>query len=232
MRFTTSQSYTIMDSWWDLGQWHGHHGSTLAIYQITCPFCMEKGNFKIIFHVEKKKPNSEKKLNFDTLECGNCKGYVMCLWSASGSIDTNSLHDYRVLPWSLRLEKHPNNWPEDIGRYWLQAHRSLTDENWDAAAVMARSALQIALRNHNASGANLKQEIDSLADKGILPTIMKEWSHNVRDLGNDSAHPKPNQPATDRRSAQDIVKFLDFLLEYLYTLPHEIEEYRKRNATK
>lgn len=66
-----------MDSWWQLGEGHGSRGHELAMYQITCPFCMERGNFKTAFHAEKKKPNSEKKLNFDTLECGNCKGYVM-----------------------------------------------------------------------------------------------------------------------------------------------------------
>ena len=124
--------------------------------------------------LKKKKPNSEKQLNFDTLECGNFKDYVMCLWSAS-----NRMHAYRVLPRPLRLDKHPDHWPTDVGRYWLQAHRSLTDENWDAAAVMARSALQVPLRDQKAKEANLKQEIEDLASKGVLPPIMKEWSDNV-----------------------------------------------------
>ncbi|WP_143156573.1 DUF4145 domain-containing protein [Desulfacinum infernum] len=149
-----------MDSWWQLGEWYGQRGEELAVYQITCPFCMERGNFKTVFHAEKKKPSSGKKLNFDTLECGNCKGYVMVLWSASEHGHGHGLHDYRVLPWPLRYEKYPEHWPEAIGRYWLQAKRNIRDENWDAAAVMARSALQIALRDHGAKGKNLKQEID------------------------------------------------------------------------
>jgi len=57
-----------MDSWWQQGEGSGYHGGKLALYQITCPFCMERGNFKTGFHAEKKKPNSDKKLNFDTLE--------------------------------------------------------------------------------------------------------------------------------------------------------------------
>src|SRR3989304_2560272 len=109
-----------MDSWWQLGEGIGSCGSDLALYQITCPFCLESGNFKLAFHAEKKKPNASKKLNFDTLECGNCKGYVMVLWSVSGH---GNLHNYRVLPWPLRLEKFPEHWPEAVGRYWLQAHR-------------------------------------------------------------------------------------------------------------
>ena len=212
-----------MDSWWDLGEGFGQMGTDLAIYQITCPFCMERGNFKIVFHAEKKKPNDRKKLNFDTLECGSCKGYVMCLWSAG-----RQLHNYHVLPWPVRIEKHPDEWPENVGRFWVQAHRSLGDENWDAAAVMTRSALQAALREQKAKGANLKQEIDDLASKGLLPPTMKEWADTLRELGNDSAHPRPDQPPTRPDDAKDIVRFLDFLLEYLYTLPHQIAEYRER----
>lgn len=217
----------MRNNWWQLGEGSGYHGDTLAVYQITCPFCLESGNFKTAFHAEKRKPNGRKQLNFDTLECGNCKGYVMVLWSAS---EGRGLHGYKVLPWPLELENHPDHWPKTIGRFWLQAHRSLKGENWDAAAVMARSALQTALRDKKAKGASLKLEIDDLASQGILPPIIKEWSNEVRELGNDSAHPRPDQDATDRQDARDIVEFLDFLLEYLYDLPHRIDIYRNRRA--
>ena len=72
-----------MDSWWSLGEGRGYHGDELAVYQITCPFCMQSGNFKVAHHAEKKHHRDRKVLNFDTLECENCKGYVMVLWSAS-----------------------------------------------------------------------------------------------------------------------------------------------------
>jgi hypothetical protein len=217
-----------MDSWWQLGEGYGQHGEELAVDQITCPFCMEQGNFALAFHAEKKKPNSNKKLNFDTLQCGSCKGYVMVLWSATEHGYGRKFHSYKVLPWALKLEKYPNHWPEAVGRYWLQAKRNIRDENWDAAAVMARSALQIALRDHQAKGKNLKQEIDDLASKGFLPPNMKNWSDHIRELGNNSAHPVPSQEPTNSQDACDIVKFLDFFLEYLYSLPHQIKQYRER----
>ncbi|MDH5711746.1 MAG: DUF4145 domain-containing protein, partial [Gammaproteobacteria bacterium] len=177
-----------MNSWWDMGEWSGYSGNTLSTFKIECPFCSERGNFEIEHHAEKKKPNGSKVLNFDTLKCGNCASYVMVFWSAS-----HDHHDYRVVPWPLgKLQKHPDHWPEAVGRYWLQAKRNLKDQNWDAAALMARSSLQVSLREQNATGNNLKQEIDDLASKGVLPKIMQDWAHNVRELGNDSAHPKPD----------------------------------------
>ena len=213
-----------MNSWWDLGEWSGQRGNELATYQIECPFCEERGNFSIEHHAEKKKPNGSKKLNFDTLKCGNCSSYVMVLWSAG-----RGLHEYRVLPWPLsKITDYPEHWPEAVGRYWMQAKRNIKGESWDAAALMARSSLQVALRGQNATGNNLKQEIDDLAKKGILPKIMQDWAHNVRELGNDSAHPMPDQPPTSPQDARDIVSFMDYLFEYLYTLPKQINEYRAR----
>ena len=54
---------------------------------------------------------------------------------------------------------------------------------------MARSALQAVLRDRGAQGKSLKEEIDDLAAGGILPPHMKEWAHELRALGNESAHP-------------------------------------------
>lgn len=214
-----------MDSWWELGEGTGIVGEDLALYNIGCPFCLERGNFKIAFHAEKKKPNGAKQLNFDTLECGNCKGYVMVLWSRSS---ISRVHQYYQLPYPIMIEKFPDHWPEAVGRYWIQAKRNISNQNWDAAAVMARSALQSALRDYKAEGNTLNYEIKNLAEKGILPPIMKEWSDNIRILGNESAHPLPENEAINSQDAIDVVRFLDFLLEYLYTLPHRIEVYRKR----
>ncbi len=218
-----------MDSWWQLGEWSGISGNELAVYQITCPFCMERGSFTTVYHGEKKKTNSQKKLNFDTLKCENCAGYVLVLWSASSFSGSQGMHGYKVLPWPLKYESFPNHWPEPVGRYWLQAKSNIIEENWDAATLMARSAMQIALREKGAEGKNLKQEIENLANKGVLPPTMKEWSDHVREIGNESAHPMPDAEAKDQKDAQDIIKFLDFLLEYLYDLPFKIGKYRSRH---
>lgn len=217
-----------MESWWQLGEWSGHRGESLAVYQLTCPFCMESGNFETAFHAEKKKPNSDKKLNFDTLKCVSCSGYVMVLWSATEHGFGYGVHDYRVLPFPLKLDRHPDHWPATVGRFWLQAKRSLVGENWDAAIQMARSALQAALRDQGASGSNLKNDIDQLAGDGVLPPIMKEWSTEVRQLGNRSAHPDQKENPPTGQDARELVRFLDFFLECTYSLPHAIGEYRKR----
>lgn len=214
-----------MKSWWQLGEGSGFRGDNLSLYMIECPFCFEKGDFSIKNHATKRNPNSSKTLNFDTLKCENCVGYVMVLWSASTS---GGIYDYRVLPYPLKTTSAPEHWPDTVQRFWIQTQSSLENQNWDAAAEMARSALQFALRGHKAVGRDLKSEIEDLASKGILPPLMKDWSHEVRELGNDAAHPKLNGKPTTPEDAEDIAEFLDFLLTYLYNLPKQIQEYRER----
>lgn len=212
-----------MDSWWRLGEGTGYMGADLAKHHITCPFCMEGGGFKTVAHFEKRKPGEGKRLNFDTLECGNCKGYVMVLWSASTG--GRGLHAFEVLPWPLKLEKHPDHWPKTVGRHWLEARRNQGSENWESTSVTARSALQAALRDKGAKGRTFH-----LVAKGELPPLMNDWATEVRVLGNEAAHPQPDQEPTDPDDARDVVKFLDFLLEYLYNLPERIREFRERKA--
>jgi hypothetical protein len=155
------------------------------------------------------------------------------MWSASeqhSGMGAQGLHDYLVLPWPKGVSDGKDYWPDVARRYWKQAHDTLNSENYDAAAIMARSALQAITRDQEAEGGSLSQEIEDLATKGIISPTIQEWSHEIRLLGNTVAHPNPDEEETRPEDAQDIVKFLDFLLEYLYDLPKQIEEYRTRRS--
>jgi len=113
---------------------------------------------------------------------------------------------------------------------WRQAHDSLNNENYDAAAVMARSALQAVMRSQEAKGKDLYGEIEDLAEKGVIPTVIQEWSHEVRQLAKPAAHPQADEEETSPEDAEDIVKFLDFLLKYIYDVPAQIQTYRDRRT--
>ena len=217
-------------SLWLFGE-SGYPGSSLSMFSITCAFCMENGNFEFVHHEEKIKPNSAKKLNFDTLKCGNCAGYVLVFWSAK---ERGSIYDYMVIPQARRTERYLEHLPEEVGICWVEARRGVEDGNWNSAALMARSALQAALRCHPDWNGNEKipliQEIDDFASKGHLPPIMKEWSNEVRLLGNESAHPIPGRDPIEPEDVYDIIEFLEFLLAYLYDLPDRINQYQNRDS--
>jgi hypothetical protein len=221
----------VRASWWELGEGVGLRGGNVELWRIVCAFCGEKGNFTLAFHGEKKKPTSEKKLNFDVYKCSNCAGFVHVLWSASEHGFGRGLYGMKVLPWPLDAKPEPSeNWPDGMKRFWIQAHDSLKRENWDAANVMARSALQFVVREKKANGKDLKAQIVDLTTQGVLHPLMKDWADEVRLLANESAHPDAPIPTNlIPEDAQDVVNFLDLLLAYLYDLPKQIEGYRQRH---
>lgn len=221
-----------MESWWELGEWYGHSGKALEVWRLICPFCEEEGNFVLAHHAEKRKGSSTKILNFDLYQCKNCMNFIQVFWSAAEHSIGHSIYDYKVLPWQLGKARPSDNWPPDVQRFWSQAHESLGIKNWDAAAAMARSAVQAAMRDKKAEGGDLYHEIEDLAAKGTLPPLIKEWSHEVRILGNESVHPKPGAPPTTEEDARDGVEFLDCLLLYLYEYPKRISDYRARRKLK
>jgi hypothetical protein len=218
-----------MNSWWELGEGIGNQGDKPELWRIECAFCGEKGNFALAYHAEKKKPNSDKKLNFDLYQCKNCMGFVHVFWSAGEGFG-RGLYSMKILPWPLDAKREPSeNWPEGVKRFWIQAHDSIKRENWDAANLMARSAVQFVVREKNAKKGVLKDQIDDLVSKGVLHPLMKDWADEVRVVANESAHPEAPIPedATPQDS-RDIVNFLDLLLTYLYDLPKQIENFRLR----
>jgi hypothetical protein len=73
-----------------------------------------------------------------------------------------------------------------------------------------------------------KGEIDDLAAKGKLLPVMQEWAHAVRELGNEGTHPKPGTTGTNKKDAEDVVEYLGFLMQVVYNLSHQIEQYRAR----
>jgi hypothetical protein len=155
---------------------------------------------------------------------------MFAFWSASSGRSRNGVHSYQVLPWHRSTTDHPQNWPPDVGRYWVEARRSIEGKNWTAAALMARSAVQLVARSHSATGKNLKEEIDDLAVKGLILPSMKDFAHEVRVLANEGTHPQPGTTGTDEKDAKDVVEFLGLLMTTMYDLPKQIEEYRKRKT--
>ena len=156
---------------------------------------------------------------------------MFAFWSAaSSSMGGRGIHAYRTLPWYQNTTKHPKHWAEDVGNYWVEARRSIEGKNWTAAALMARSAIQLVARARGAKGKNLKEEIDDLATQGLILPIMKEWAHEVRVLANEGTHPKPGSKGTPEKDAKDVVEFLSFLMTVMYDLPKEIEDFPKEEG--
>ena len=62
----------------------------------------------------------------------------------------------------------------------------------------------------------LSQRIEALAASHAITPDMKEWAHEIRDVGNDAVHDEI--PFTEEE-AKDLHAFTELFLTYVYTLP-------------
>ncbi|WP_343895983.1 DUF4145 domain-containing protein, partial [Craurococcus roseus] len=78
-----------------------------------------------------------------------------------------------------------------------------------------------AKRLHSVGKGTLYKRIESLPQEiGITPA-MKEWAHEIRELGNDAAH--EDEPFTEAE-AKALHSFTEMFLTYAFTLPGLLEE--------
>src|SRR5271169_641049 len=100
-------------SWWEFAEHSGFSGNELALYNVTCPFCYENGNFATKHHAERKHATSNKVLNYDLVECKSCGNLTFIFWSAASF--GAGLHDFRCVPTPRQTTRFPKHWPDDIG---------------------------------------------------------------------------------------------------------------------
>jgi hypothetical protein len=218
--------------WWSLGEGSGHFGEKFSPHRIECPFCgADGGHYTPVFHQERRSSTWHKGLNFDVWQCSECSNYIFVIWSASSS---GRVHDFVGYPGPRpKAVAHPS-WPEPVGRAYVEAERALGTQSWNAAATMARRALQATTRSLGAKKGWLVNEIKELGPegKGILPKALVDWATAVRELGAVGAHPDEDDHPVAKEDAEDVVRFTGYFLDFVYTIPHEIAEFQARRQPK
>lgn len=85
--------------------------------------------------------------------------------------------------------------------------------------ISIRRTIELVCNDNGASGRNLQQKIQDLADKGILPESLKTASNFTRILGNQGAH--GTNTVTNEVSLH-LLEFVKYIIEYIYVLPDKL----------
>lgn len=124
--------------------------------------------------------------------------------------------------------------PENIRRDIDEAKICFSVNAYRACAVMARRAIQLACIDKGADKKqNLAQQIDELAEKGVITKELQQWAHAVRWIGNDAAHPE--NPEVTKEDAEDVLKLAEQFMEVIYVTPaiaKELSEKRDKKTKK
>lgn len=96
----------------------------------------------------------------------------------------------------------------------------------NAFAVQIRKALEALCEDRNAVGPNLATQLEDLATKNEIPSVLVELADTVRLVGNLGAH--SGSQAVHQLQAYELDEFFRVLIEYVYIAPKKLAAFRKR----
>lgn len=88
-----------------------------------------------------------------------------------------------------------------------------------------RRTLELMLKDQGATKWGLKDKIEEVAARGLLPDTLKEASSFAKVLGDTAAHDKELE--IDSYDIESIAEFIRYIIEYLYIIPSKISAYKK-----
>ena len=88
-----------------------------------------------------------------------------------------------------------------------------------------RRTLELILKDQGATKWGLKNQIEEIAVKGLLPGALKDASSLAKILGDTAAHDKELE--IDDHDVESIAEFIGYIIEYLYIVPKQISTYKE-----
>lgn len=93
-----------------------------------------------------------------------------------------------------------------------------------------RRTLELILKDKGATKWGLKDKIEEIAARGLLPDTLKEASSLTKILGDSAAHDKDLE--IDQHDVESMAEFIEFIIDYLYIIPDKINTYKERLSSK
>lgn len=70
------------------------------------------------------------------------------------------------------------------------------------------------------------EQINNLAQKGLIPELLKKAAHSVRLLGNEGAHELDAEVSAD--DAETLLALCDAIIGYVYEAPQLVQRIQER----
>lgn len=173
---------------------------------------------------------------FAIFKCDSC-GYATLgmidyhfslLEVAASQAQEDFLNDSEEITWipEAAVGMEYEDVPTEIASVASEAYSCCSIAAYRAAVLMARTVLEATAKNKGVTSGSLYEKIDELAAKTIITRQLAQEAHEIRLLGNDMAHGDLNTPVS-KEDAEEILDFLDSVLDYVYQQPIAIERRKK-----
>ncbi len=177
--------------------------SKLPTLAIRCPGCGHQGTFQSVgVNDLSVPPNYE--LGFRKCPNDVCHTLVFYVRQGGALVECHP---------ALRIEFDRTNIPDKVLSALEEAITCHADRCYVAAAIMIRKSLDLLCQDRGATGDNLKQRIESLTSKVLIPKELLDGMDDLRLLGNDAAHIESS--VFDNVGATEVEIALEFTKEIL-----------------
>ena len=206
----------------------------LAATQITkadCPHCLTKSvqfvggsNREVMWENRRLDPIG--RFCDGLFQCGFCgRGVIFVFKEQRGPRSVKAVQTRVMYPAHVS-QKVPQHTPDPAVSFFDQGVSSWENKNYDAAGVMLRKSLEAGLKVtlQNATGSLYDCIVQAGASNKLTPDMV-EWAQTMRVMGNSAAHDMT--PWTEGE-AKELLEFVNLLFTYLFTLPRQTKEARKK----
>lgn len=202
---------------------------------ITCPHCGNKTSQIVKYETTSTEKVSTgdgqvfpTEIYYFLVQCKTCnKVSLYNNWELAP--DPYDLEDALCL--YPKIEKISSSVPDVIRRSYNEV-KKVEKISPDAFVVLIGKSLECLCEDKKAEGSNLKNKLEDLAKKGIIPETLLKMGHGVRLLRNIGAHPSDYDITPEE--VKIISDFFVAVIEYVYVAPEKIknlEEKLKRYKT-
>ncbi len=202
------------------------------IRKVFCRKCKQVTRHSLLNHAEVKEWWEEigegQSFDYFTLQCLGCE--TVCLleeYFYSEDMDpfTGKQEPRTTLypsPFVKRVKVEKSyHLPDVVNKVYLECVKALNSELLILGAIAIRVVIEAICRDKKIKGANLKQKIDTLVDKGFMTKDGAKLLHLTRIVGNFSAHEMKKHKFEDLEVCLDIV---ETVLQNIYILPTEAKK--------
>ena len=121
--------------------------------------------------------------------------------------------------------------PANIAKSYQEARRSLRGQNFMAAALLCRRAIELVCKHFEAGGKWLPDKVTDLHARAIIDHRMRDWSlHVLRYHGNNAAHDDTEEVSSE--DAADAVAFTKAIIWHLFVFEAAYKEHMDRRIPK
>lgn len=195
-----------------------------------CPHCGHASYFRPVTSAHTDQMTGAIHKICNGAQCESCKEFVLILGErnpgSGGSYGLKALY-----PLGKPNDRVEDSVPQEIRPDFVEALRCRWIRAYKATVAMCGRVIQATALHKGASPKKkLVEQIDELADNGIITQPLKEMAHEVRLTRNIGVHPDEEDLLKDvgEKDADDIIEFTREFLHHVYVMPAKLQARRQQ----